>query len=135
MKFLAEYCKLSECMQYFLQRIHWPDISYKGEYAERIDNADELLESFLDNFNDENSQVSVIKCIRAFRIHEIKGPPPPSLTGDSKAKSGQLSSVMDTDSFQVNPDPDTNTDLDPGFNDQKLEKNYLFWSKIAFTYH
>merc|ERR1712241_641242 len=30
-----------------------------GEYAERIDNADELLESFLDNFNDENSQVQL----------------------------------------------------------------------------
>ena len=28
-----------------------------GEYAERIDNAAELLESFLDSFHDENSQV------------------------------------------------------------------------------
>jgi hypothetical protein len=28
-----------------------------GEYAERIDNADELLESFLEGFQDENSQV------------------------------------------------------------------------------
>jgi len=28
-----------------------------GEYAERIDNADELLESFLDGFHDENTQV------------------------------------------------------------------------------
>ena len=28
-----------------------------GEYAERIDNADELLESFLDSFQDENTQV------------------------------------------------------------------------------
>lgn len=28
-----------------------------GEYAERIDNADELLESFLDGFQDENTQV------------------------------------------------------------------------------
>ena len=28
-----------------------------GEYAERIDNADELLESFLDGFNDESTQV------------------------------------------------------------------------------
>merc|ERR1719499_1642592 len=30
-----------------------------GEYAERIDNADELLESFLDNFQDENGQVQL----------------------------------------------------------------------------
>ena len=30
-----------------------------GEYAERIDNANELLESFLDNFHDENSQVQL----------------------------------------------------------------------------
>lgn len=31
-----------------------------GEYAERIDNADELLESFLEGFQDENTQV---KCL------------------------------------------------------------------------
>ena len=31
-----------------------------GEYAERIDNADELLESFLEGFQDENSQVRKI---------------------------------------------------------------------------
>lgn len=28
-----------------------------GEYAERIDNADELLESFVEGFHDENTQV------------------------------------------------------------------------------
>jgi len=28
-----------------------------GGYVERIDNTDKLLESFLDNFHDENSQV------------------------------------------------------------------------------
>lgn len=30
-----------------------------GEYAERIDNADELLESFVEGFQDENSQVQL----------------------------------------------------------------------------
>ncbi len=30
--------------------------AHTGEYAERIDNADELLESFLDGYSDENSQ-------------------------------------------------------------------------------
>ena len=30
-----------------------------GEYAERIDNADELLESFLENFPEEPSQVQL----------------------------------------------------------------------------
>lgn len=30
-----------------------------GEYAERIDNADELLESFMENFEDENAQVQL----------------------------------------------------------------------------
>ncbi len=30
-----------------------------GEYAERIDNADELLEGFLEGFKDENSQVQL----------------------------------------------------------------------------
>lgn len=30
-----------------------------GEYAERIDNADELLESFLDGFHDESTQVQL----------------------------------------------------------------------------
>jgi vesicle coat complex subunit len=30
-----------------------------GEYAERIDNADELLEGFLDGFKDENTLVQL----------------------------------------------------------------------------
>jgi AP-1 complex subunit beta-1 len=30
-----------------------------GEYAERIENADELLVTFLDTFRDENSQVVI----------------------------------------------------------------------------
>lgn len=33
-----------------------------GEYAERIDNADELLESFLEGFHDESTQVCLGKC-------------------------------------------------------------------------
>ena len=32
-----------------------------GEYAERIDNADELLGSFLEGFSDEDTQVREIK--------------------------------------------------------------------------
>lgn len=31
-----------------------------GEYAERIDNADELLESFLEGFHDESTQVAFV---------------------------------------------------------------------------
>lgn len=31
-----------------------------GEYAERIDNADELLESFLEGFHDESTQVKYL---------------------------------------------------------------------------
>ena len=31
-----------------------------GEYAERIDNADELLKSFLDGFQDESTMVGVV---------------------------------------------------------------------------
>lgn len=30
-----------------------------GEYAERIDNADELLETFVEGFHDENTQVQL----------------------------------------------------------------------------
>lgn len=39
-----------------------------GEYAERIDNAAELLESFLEGFQDENSQVHIFikKRVRHF---------------------------------------------------------------------
>lgn len=33
-----------------------------GEYAERIDNADELLESFLEGFHDESTQVCSGEC-------------------------------------------------------------------------
>lgn len=40
-----------------------------GEYAERIDNADELLESFLEGFHDESTQVS-FHVIRAQPGHE-----------------------------------------------------------------
>lgn len=31
-----------------------------GEYAERIDNADDLLNVFFDNYHEENSQVSIV---------------------------------------------------------------------------
>ncbi|KAF6729723.1 AP-1 complex subunit beta-1 [Oryzias melastigma] len=34
-----------------------------GEYAERIDNADELLESFLEGFHDESTQVCFLRAI------------------------------------------------------------------------
>jgi hypothetical protein len=40
-----------------------------GEYAERIDNADELLESFLEGFQDENTQV---KCQKTYCQKVIK---------------------------------------------------------------
>ena len=33
-----------------------------GEYAERIDNADELLEQFLETFPEETSLVSLFQC-------------------------------------------------------------------------
>lgn len=35
-----------------------------GEYAERIDNADELLESFLEGFQDENTQVKCLDMVK-----------------------------------------------------------------------
>ncbi len=61
-------------MQYYYWKntINLLFLSYIGEYAERIDNADELLESFLDNFNDENSQVSVRQDIKVWLGHEIE---------------------------------------------------------------
>jgi len=34
-----------------------------GEYAERIDNADELLGSFLEAFQDEDTQVCMYVCM------------------------------------------------------------------------
>jgi len=34
-----------------------------GEYAERIDNADELLGSFLEAFQDEDTQVHMYVCM------------------------------------------------------------------------
>ena len=36
-----------------------------GEYAERIDNADEILQSFLDAFHDENTQVLLVSNVEA----------------------------------------------------------------------
>ena len=49
--FLIQY--FGEPGSYFRASMIW----IIGEYAERIDNADELLESFLEGFQDENSQV------------------------------------------------------------------------------
>lgn len=40
-----------------------------GEYAERIDNADELLESFLEGFHDESTQVNL--CILSGVFHAV----------------------------------------------------------------
>lgn len=40
-----------------------------GEYAERIENADELLESFLESFHDESTQV--IDNISYFGVHYL----------------------------------------------------------------
>jgi hypothetical protein len=34
-----------------------------GEYAERIDNADDLISIFLENFKEENAQVLLCNCI------------------------------------------------------------------------
>lgn len=44
-----------------------------GEYAERIDNADELLESFLEGFQDENTQViiSILRLIFILRVNTL----------------------------------------------------------------
>lgn len=40
-----------------------------GEYAERIENADELLESFLESFHDEGAQVT--DDISYFGVHSL----------------------------------------------------------------
>jgi AP-1 complex subunit beta-1 len=37
-----------------------------GEYAERIDNADELLKSFLENFHDESTQVRLFLYLQKY---------------------------------------------------------------------
>lgn len=39
-----------------------------GEYAERIDNADELLESFLEGFHDESTQVKLCSPPPSFKV-------------------------------------------------------------------
>ena len=40
-----------------------------GEYAERIDNAAELLESFLEGFQDENTQVCSFDIIHFIQLY------------------------------------------------------------------
>ena len=44
-----------------------PQVWIIGEYAERIDNADELLETFLDTFPEENSMVGGDPPVREIR--------------------------------------------------------------------
>lgn len=43
-----------------------------GEYAERIDNADELLDSFLEGFHDENAQVKLKKIYYMLYIYVFR---------------------------------------------------------------
>ena len=59
-----------------------------GEYAERIDNADELLESFLEGFHDESTQVSRQARVRALASSSaplrpilLSNPPQPAGSG------------------------------------------------------
>jgi hypothetical protein len=40
-----------------------------GEYAERIDNADELLAGFLEGFQDENAQVTKYATVLLCSFH------------------------------------------------------------------
>ena len=42
-----------------------------GEYAERIDNAAELLESFLEGFQDENTQVCSFDLIHFIQLYTL----------------------------------------------------------------
>lgn len=42
-----------------------------GEYAERIDNADELLESFLEGFHDESTQVKIVLYVVSVVLHAV----------------------------------------------------------------
>lgn len=51
------YFVISKDYHYFLSRASM--IWILGEYCDRIDNVDELLSSFLENFHDENSQVQL----------------------------------------------------------------------------
>jgi hypothetical protein len=53
----ASCCKADFTFANYVARYRASMIWIIGEYAERIDNADELLESFLDGFHDENTQV------------------------------------------------------------------------------
>ena len=50
--------RASQFERYFIKSL-FLKVWIIGEYAERIDNADELLESFLDGFNDESTQVQL----------------------------------------------------------------------------
>lgn len=43
-----------------------------GEYAERIDNADELLESFLEGFHDESTQVGIWRLQEEAFVHIVQ---------------------------------------------------------------
>lgn len=53
--FLFQICLFNKIIMFFSASMIW----IIGEYAERIDNADELLEGFLEGFKDENSQVQL----------------------------------------------------------------------------
>jgi hypothetical protein len=55
-----------------------------GEYAERIDNADELLAAFLESFPEEPAMVCVCVCVCTSLSECLAGKPcPPSLAAAS----------------------------------------------------
>lgn len=57
-----------------------------GEYAERIDNADELLESFLEGFHDESTQVGYPVALFAVLV----SPPPVRIRNDFMETSSEI---------------------------------------------
>ena len=89
-----------------------------GEYAERIDNADELLESFLDSFQDENTQVQ-LQLLTAIVKLFLKHPT------DTQELVQQVLSLATQDSD--NPDLRDRGTYDLSF---YRSQNVLGWSKF-----
>lgn len=77
-----------------------------GEYAERIDNADELLESFLEGFHDESTQVQLTlqstsshRLNLNIRVSNLRM----SVCGILKWEAGQFSDTKNTPVLAILP--------------------------------
>ncbi|KFV77411.1 AP-1 complex subunit beta-1, partial [Dryobates pubescens] len=89
-----------------------------GEYAERIDNADELLESFLEGFHDESTQVQLQLLTAIVKLFLKK----PTETQELVQQVLSLATQVSNSSRMLTPPPPWAAHSNPSFCEELLPK-------------